>query len=53
MQSNRGLVEHVECADQSRAQGGSQLDALGFASGKGGSETVEGDVLQADRVEEV
>ena len=53
MQSNRWLIEHVERADQSRSQRRRQLDALRFTSGEGGSETVEGDVLKSDGVEEM
>ena len=49
----RGLVEDVERADEARAERGGELDALGFAAGERGSEAVEGEVVEADLVEEV
>ena len=51
MQADGRLVEHVERADQMRAQRSGQLDALRFAAGKRGSEPVEREVVEADFVE--
>ena len=53
VQADGGLVEDVERADEARAEGGCELDALGFAAGEGGGEAVEGEVVEADLVEEV
>jgi hypothetical protein len=53
MQSDGRLVEHVESTYQARAQRSSQLDALRFAPRERGREPVEGDVLEADGVEEM
>src|SRR5882757_8063697 len=47
------LVENVKRADEMRAERGGELDALGFAAGEGGGETVEGEVVEADFVEEL
>ncbi len=46
------LVEDIERADELRAEGCGELDALGLTAGKRGGETVEGEVLQADGEEE-
>ena len=53
VQADGGLVEDVECADETRAERGCELDALGFAAGECGGEAVEGEVLEADLLEEV
>ncbi len=47
------LVEYVECADEAAAERGGELDALRFAAGERGGEAVEGEVVEADLVEEV
>ncbi len=52
MQADGGLVQHIERAHQPRAQRGRELDALRFPAGKSGGEAVEGEVIEADRVEE-
>ena len=52
MQADGRLVEHVERADQMRAERSGQLDALRFAAGKRGGEAVEREVIEADFVEE-
>ncbi len=46
------LVEDIERADQSRAERGGELDALRLAAGERGGKAVEGEVFQADGVEE-
>ncbi len=53
VEADGGFVEDVEGADEARAEGGGELDALGFAAGEGGAEAVEGEVVEADLVEEV
>ena len=53
VQADGGLVEHVECADETRAERGGELDALRFAAGERGGEAVEREVVEADLVEEV
>jgi len=52
MQADGGFVEHVERADQARAQRGGQLDSLRFAAGERGGQAVQRQVLQADVVQE-
>ena len=52
VQADGWLVEDVEGADETRAQRGRELNALGFAAGKGAGEAVEGEVVEADGVEE-
>ena len=51
VQADGGLVEDVERADQARAERSGELDALRFAAGERGGEAVEGEVVEADRVE--
>src|SRR5438046_1456466 len=53
MQSDRGLVEHVEHATQSRADLRRQTDALSFAAGEGGCGAVKRDVTEPDRFQEL
>ena len=53
VQADGGFVEHVERADETRAERGGELDALRFAAGERGAEAVEGEVVEADFVEEV
>jgi hypothetical protein len=53
VEADGGLVEDVEGADEARAERCGELDALGFAAGEGGAEAVEGEVVEADLVEEV
>ena len=52
MQADGRLVEHVERADEMRAERSGQLDALRFAAGKRGGEAVEREIVEADFVEE-
>ena len=53
VEADGGLVEDVERADEAGAEGCGELDALRFAAGEGGGEAVEGEVVEADLVEEV
>ena len=53
VQADGGLVEHVERADQTRAERGGELNALRFAAGERGGEAVEREVFEADLVQEV
>ena len=53
VQADGGLVEDVEGADETAAERCGELDALGFAAGEGGAEAIEGEVVEADFVEEV
>ncbi len=53
VQADGGLVEHVERADETRAERGGELDALRFAAGECGGEAVEREVVEADLLEEV
>ena len=53
VQADGGLVEDVERADEARAERCGELDALRFAAGERGGEAVEGEVVEADLVEEV
>ena len=52
VESDGGLVEDVEGSDEAGTEGGSELDALGFTAGEGAGEAVEGEVFEADGVEE-
>ena len=52
VQPDGRLVEHVERADQSRAQRGCELNALRLATGQRRSQPVECEVFQSDVVEE-
>ncbi len=52
VEADRRLVEDVESADEAGAERGGELDALGFAAREGGREAVEGEVVEADLVEE-
>ena len=52
MQADGGLVQHVQRADEPRAKRCGELDALRFAAGKRGGETVEREVIEADSIEE-
>ena len=47
------FVEDVEGSDEAGAERRGELDALGFAAGEGAGEAVEGEVVEADLVEEV
>ncbi len=51
VQADGRLVEHVERADQMRAERGGQLNALRFAAGKRGGQPIEREVVEADFVE--
>ena len=51
VQADGRLVEDIERAHQLRAERGGELNALRLAAGERGGEAVEGEVLQADRVE--
>ena len=53
VEADAGLVEDVERADETGAERGGELDALGFAAGERGAEAVEREVVEADLVEEV
>src|SRR5271154_950792 len=53
MQADRWLVEHVERAHKMRAQRRSQLDALRLAAGKRGGQPVEGQIVEADLIQEL
>jgi hypothetical protein len=52
MQSDRGLVENVEDADQARSDLGREPDALALAAGKAARGAVESEVVEADVGEE-
>ena len=52
VQADGRLVEHVERADQTRAERGCQLDALRFAAGERRGEAIEREVFEADVVQE-
>ena len=52
MQADRRLVEHVQRADQRRAQRRCQLDALRLSAGQRRGEPVQRQVLQSDVVQE-
>src|SRR2546430_1149426 len=47
------LVENVKRADEMRAERRGELDALRFAAREGGSEAIEGEVVEADFIEEL
>ena len=53
VEADGGLVEDIERADQAGAERCGELDALGFAAGERGREAVEGEVVEADLVEEM
>src|SRR5438876_100273 len=53
VQTDRRLVENVKRADEMRAERSGELDALRFAAGESGSEAIEGEVVEADFVEEL
>ena len=53
VQPDRRLVEHVEHADQARADLGRQPDPLGLAAGQRAGRPVEGEVVEADVEQEV
>ena len=53
VQADGGLVEHVERADETRAERGGELDALRLAAGECGGEAIEREVVEADLLEEV
>ena len=52
VQSDGGLVQHVERAHQARAQRCGELDALRFAAAQSRGQAVERQVFQADIVQE-
>ena len=52
VQADGRLIEHIERADQMRAERGRQLNALRFAARKRRSQPVEREVFEADVVEE-
>ena len=51
MEADRRFVENIERANQMRAEGSRELDALRLAAGKCGSKAVQRQVVQADFVE--
>jgi hypothetical protein len=53
VEADAGLVEDVERADETGAEAGGELNALGFAATEGGAEAIEGEVVEADLMEEV
>ena len=53
VQADGRLVEHVKRAHQPRAERGGQLNALRLAAGERGGQPVEGEVLQAHRIEKL
>ena len=53
VEADGGLVEDVERADEARTERGGELNALRLAAGERGAEAVEGEVVEADLVEEV
>ncbi len=53
VKADGGLVEDVEDAAEAGADLGGEADALAFAAGEGGSVAVEGEIAEADRVEEL
>ena len=53
MEADGGLVQHVEDAAEAGADLGGEADALAFAAGEGGGGAVEGEVGEADGVEEL
>ena len=53
MQADRRLIENVERADEMRTERRGELDALRFAAGKRGGQTVERQVIEADFVEKL
>jgi len=53
VEADGGLVEDVEGADEAAAEASGELDALGFAAGERGGEAVEGEVFEADLLQEV
>src|SRR3954467_8480457 len=53
MQTDRGLIENVESADEVRTERSGQLDALRFAAREGGGQAVEGQVIEADFVQKL
>ena len=52
VQSDRWLVEHVHDADQAGADLRGESDALRFSAGQGGGRAREGQVVEADVVQE-
>ncbi len=52
VEADGGLVEDVEDAAEAGADLGGEADALAFAAGEGGGGAVEGEVAEADGVEE-
>ncbi len=52
VQADGGLVQHVERADQARTERRGELNALRFAAARGGAEAVEGEVVEADLLQE-
>ena len=52
MQADRRLIEHVERADQMRAERSRQLDALRFAAGKRRGQPVKRQIIEAYFIEE-
>jgi len=53
VEADAGFVEDVECSDEAAAKGRSELNALRFTAGERGGETVEGEVFEADLLEEM
>ena len=52
VQANRRLIEHVERADQRRAQRGGEVDALRFAARQRRRQPIERQVVEADVAQE-
>ena len=53
MQADGRFIEHVAGAHQARAERGGQLNALGFAAGKSGSQPVQRQVFQPHIVQKL
>jgi hypothetical protein len=53
VEADRGLVEHVADAAQVRGKGGHDADALGLAGGERVGPPLEGQVAEAEAVEEI
>ena len=53
VQAHRGLVEDVADAAQVRGEGGHDADALGLAGGEGVGPALQGEVAEAELVEQV
>ncbi|PYK98817.1 MAG: hypothetical protein DME19_11075 [Verrucomicrobia bacterium] len=48
MQTDAGLIEHIERVNQARAQAGGQVHAFGFAAGQRARRAIEHEITEAD-----